>query len=285
MDEENRIKRKINLKPSIVGVKKIVTNEDLVEWFRCLFAYDYAKNRFGGKAKICLDIGCGSGYGVRTLSLSTRYVIGVDIWKDVVYWAKRKYDRSLKVDFVMALAYAYHLKNNSFDLITAFQLIEHIDSSYVMQFLNEVKRVLKDDGVFMLSTPNKKLRLLPLQKPRNPDHKKEYDTKELRELLENVFNSVKILGLTAIRNAYMIEYNRIKQNPFFVYVIHPMYTLLKRTSSTLLYPIERVRYTRKLNQKQKYAQTLNFEISLKSFRITTKYLDSCIDLYAICNKK
>jgi ubiquinone/menaquinone biosynthesis C-methylase UbiE len=66
-------------------------------------------------------------------------------------------------------------------------------------FIQEIRRVLKRGGIFMLSTPNKKLRLLPLQKPRNIEHQKEYDYKEMRKLLKKFFKQIKITGLFATK--------------------------------------------------------------------------------------
>jgi SAM-dependent methyltransferase len=43
--------------------------------------------------------------------------------------------------------------DNSFDMVTAFEVIEHIKDN-PRHFITEVKRVLKSDGYFYLTTPN-----------------------------------------------------------------------------------------------------------------------------------
>ena len=43
-------------------------------------------------------------------------------------------------------------ENNSFDLVTAIEIIEHIENPY--QFIREVHRVLKPRGKLVLTTPN-----------------------------------------------------------------------------------------------------------------------------------
>lgn len=82
------------------------------------------------------------------------------------------------------------LKNGSIDVALSFQVIEHIGPKKVRDYLSETKRVLKDGGVFVVSTPNKKLRLLPFQKPWNPEHRKEHSYKEFKKVLMNVFENV-----------------------------------------------------------------------------------------------
>ena len=44
--------------------------------------------------------------------------------------------------------------DNSFDTITALELIEHFNSEGQDRFLNEVYRILKRKGQFIVSTPN-----------------------------------------------------------------------------------------------------------------------------------
>jgi methylase of polypeptide subunit release factors len=65
---------------SFVGVRKPIKPEELVEWFRHLYAYRYATN-FAHKG-VVLDIGCGAGYGVNELSAVAQTIIGIDIWRD-----------------------------------------------------------------------------------------------------------------------------------------------------------------------------------------------------------
>jgi 2-polyprenyl-3-methyl-5-hydroxy-6-metoxy-1,4-benzoquinol methylase len=47
-------------------------------------------------------------------------------------------------------------------------VMEHVHD--VPGYLNELKRALKDDGVLIITTPNRKYRLYPFQRPINPYH-------------------------------------------------------------------------------------------------------------------
>lgn len=44
--------------------------------------------------------------------------------------------------------------DNSFDLVVAFDVLEHIPQTLLPQFLAEIKRVLKDNGIFIARFPN-----------------------------------------------------------------------------------------------------------------------------------
>ena len=199
--ERGTLTRKIG-EGSFVGFKRVNTPEDLVEWLRHLHAYRWAENFAEGK--YVLDVGCGIGYGANELSTKASAVVAIDFWKEGIYYCHQNYGKNLSP--VIASAIKLPFKDNSFDLVVSFQVIEHITPKQVVTYLNEIKRVLRPGGTFIVTTPNKLLRLLPFQKPWNPDHKKEYNAKELENILRRVFKKVEILGLFASKDAYLVEY-------------------------------------------------------------------------------
>jgi ubiquinone/menaquinone biosynthesis C-methylase UbiE len=279
-----RILRREKLRRVIGLRKKPKTPEELVEWLRHLYAYKYASTFAHGK--IVLDIGCGTGYGVNELSAVAYFIIGIDIWREGIIYCHSRYDN--RASFIRASALSLPFRENVFNLVTSFQVIEHIDAKMVDLYLEEVKRVLKDDGTFIVSTPNRKLRLLPFQKPWNPEHRKEYDARELRRMLERVFPEVRMLGLSAKKVAYLVEYNRVRQNPFYVYLIHPVVSLMKRilpnfTSFKRLY----ARFSLKENilYKTWHSEMNSYNIALEDFHISSRDLNACLDLYGLCKKE
>jgi hypothetical protein len=78
-----------------------------------------------------------------------------------------------------------------FDLITCFEGIEHISEHE--RFLSEVKRLLKDDGLFIGSTPNK-LVLSDELGFHNPFHQKELYFDEFRTLFNRYFKDTHFIG-------------------------------------------------------------------------------------------
>jgi ubiquinone/menaquinone biosynthesis C-methylase UbiE len=226
-------------------------------------------------------VGCGIGYGADELSNRASLVIGIDIWKEGIRYAHNKYTRS---HFLVASALNLPFRDSCFDVVTSFQVIEHIEEENVIRYLQEIKRILKEGGMFIVTTPNRKLRLLPFQKPWNPDHKKEYDAKEFERILKNVFKNPKVFGLSATEKAYLIEYYRVKQSPLSVYIFNPLFRLMKRfIPNFFLQTMKKLWLTKTSKSKMNVSNDIK-RISTQDFKLTSKNLDSCLDLYGICRK-
>ncbi len=71
--------------------------------------------------------------------------------------------------------------DDSCDVISCFETIEHIELSKVYQLFQEFQRVLKPDGILLLSTPNKETNG---RKKMSEDHKQEFSHIELMLLLD-----------------------------------------------------------------------------------------------------
>ena len=187
-------------------------------------AYEFAK-KFVITKKV-LEIGCGAGYGADYVSDFASDFVAIDMSKINSSYCQTKYPKENLI-FMTADATKLPFKDDQFDVAISFQVIEHIEPKFVLTYLAEIKRVMKSDGIFICSTPNKKLRLLPFQKPWNPEHKKEYNRKGFKNLLNKVFGEVKVYGLSASENALSVERARVKQDPLKVYIISPLYRLMK----------------------------------------------------------
>src|SRR2546427_581269 len=100
-----------------------------------------------------LDAGCGSGYGADLLVREAREVLGIDISDDAIDYARRHY-RADNLRFERASCLEIPAPDGSFDLVMAFELIEHLADWQA--FLREVRRVLAPGGQFLVSTPNQR---------------------------------------------------------------------------------------------------------------------------------
>lgn len=100
-------------------------------------------------AKI-LDLGCGSGDFTKELGskVGTENIYGTDIVSELVISAKSKGIIVCKSDLNTAIPY----RDETFNLVCANQIFEHLNNTDII--LKEVFRVLKEDGVFIISTPN-----------------------------------------------------------------------------------------------------------------------------------
>jgi SAM-dependent methyltransferase len=77
------------------------------------------------------------------------------------------------------------LPDNSFDYVIAIEVLEHVEQD--ARFVEEVYRVLKPGGVFLMSTPNG-----DFVKNTNPDHKRHYTRKQLHSLLQSKFEMANV---------------------------------------------------------------------------------------------
>lgn len=97
-----------------------------------------------------LEIGCGIGSIVSELNGRGYDITGIDISSQAIEYGLKKYG-----DIKLHVQPAEHLKfkDNAFDVVLSFDLFEHI--AKVDAHLSEVSRVLKEDGFYLLQTPNK----------------------------------------------------------------------------------------------------------------------------------
>jgi ubiquinone/menaquinone biosynthesis C-methylase UbiE len=83
--------------------------------------------------------------------------------------------------------------DESFDVVTSFQVIEHIEDTD--KFLRQMTRVLRKQGTALISTPNKQTYSPYSIGPENPFHVREFYKNEFEELLKKYFNEVEIRGV------------------------------------------------------------------------------------------
>lgn len=107
------------------------------------------------KDKILVDVGCSFGWFLSKLEkCKLRKAIGIDPNKKAVELARRNVSFA---DFFVSEAGKLPLKDRSADLITMFDVIEHVPKREELKTLKEIARVLKKGGKFFLSTPNSHL--------------------------------------------------------------------------------------------------------------------------------
>jgi SAM-dependent methyltransferase len=162
-------------------------NDDL--WSEHLARYAFARRYAPGKR--VLDAGCGTGYGSAELAQSALQVTGVDIAADAIEYAKANYPIP-GLQFIESPCSAVPFPPESFDLVTAFEVIEHLTD--YRAFLDECARVLTLEGLFIVSSPNKRYyaRTRAESGP-NPYHEHEFEAGEFVHELERVFPNVRLL--------------------------------------------------------------------------------------------
>ncbi len=141
--------------------------------------------------KSVLDLASGEGYGSALLAGVAQSVVGVDLDRKTVEIASYKYSDNQKLKFLIGSCDSVPLPKQSVEVVISFETIEHHDRHEEMML--EIKRVLKADGLLIISSPN---RLTYSDEPNysNPFHVKELYYEELCDLLYRHFKYVRIYG-------------------------------------------------------------------------------------------
>jgi SAM-dependent methyltransferase len=174
------------------------TGERLVpgdESLKNLLVEDLAKFHFASRyvaGKFVLDAGCGAGQGSAHLARSgARYVVGIDISLEAVAYARSGYSEANLV-FCSMDAACLTFRDGTFDRVTSIEVIEHLSDP--ARYVAEIRRVMKADGMLVLSTPNK-LITSPTPGTLWPYHIHEFYPDELQALLARHFSQVEMWGM------------------------------------------------------------------------------------------
>jgi ubiquinone/menaquinone biosynthesis C-methylase UbiE len=146
--------------------------------------YIYAINAINLEGNVVLDIASGEGYGTELLSRYSKQVYGIDISSEAIETAKSKY-KSSNIEFKLGSASAIPLPDNCIDVAVSFETIEHHTEHELM--LREIKRVLKKNGVLIISSPNKSFYQKHFPNFKNEFHQKELSESEFGDFMHSHF--------------------------------------------------------------------------------------------------
>lgn len=244
-----------------------------VTYQRCQFAYEFAQTFIQGKK--VLDVGCGNAYGTALMAKHASEILGLDYDNETVESNKATYKDIKNLSFRQAAIPPIPFDDSSFDVITAFQFIEHIEKRN--EFLKECLRVLKPGGSLLVTTPNAKKSLA-----RNPFHVHEYTFSEMDEELKSLGASFELKGLNGNEsvNTYYAE------NGKFVRMIlkWDIFKLHQRLPAGLLTkPYNLITNLMRNRLKESVSQTSG--ISTKDFFLQKNDLDQCWDIYLLAKKQ
>lgn len=184
------------------------------------------------KGKTILDIASGEGYGSHLMSFESDYVYGVDRDEETIERAKTKYKRE-NLKFLKGSTSQIPLQDSSVDVVISFETIEHHDEHD--QMLTEIKRVLRPEGVLLISSPDKYF-YSDLRSYNNPFHVKELYKDEFKDLISRYFKNYKLFSQSYINGSSLIiddlernefgfftgDYSKVKtaiSNPNFIIAI------------------------------------------------------------------
>jgi SAM-dependent methyltransferase len=163
------------------------------DWGEFLFhcqRYAIAR-RLSAGARV-LDCGCGEGYGAAFLSQVAAQVAAFDLAADAITKCVERYGSLPNLAFSVGDITRLPYPDGSFDVVACFELIEHIPEADHPQAFDEIRRVMKPDGVLVISSPNKLVG--EERKYQNPYHIAEMPFPSFREEMQQRFAHVDTFG-------------------------------------------------------------------------------------------
>ncbi|HKG40069.1 MAG TPA: glycosyltransferase [Conexibacter sp.] len=138
-----------------------------------------------------LDIASGEGFGSAILAESAAHVTGIDIDPTTVQHSQLNY-AAPNLTFREGSALELEIfEPASFDVVVTFELIEHVTDHE--RVLAGIRHVLAPDGLLVISTPDRRM-YSDATGAHNPFHEHELTEHELRELLGEHFEHVRLFG-------------------------------------------------------------------------------------------
>jgi ubiquinone/menaquinone biosynthesis C-methylase UbiE len=206
-------------------LETFICSRDTIEH---LHRYAIINNYISGK--IVLDIASGEGYGSNLMSNKAAYVYGVDIDNITIQDAKLKYKKE-NLEFLTGSANEIPIKDNTIDVVVSFETLEHHDKHHEMMV--EIKRVLKPNGILIISTPDK-MYYSDERKYINPFHIKELYKDDFITLISNYFSKQQLLSQKYSNgNSVIINEKELDKVTFF----SGNYSKISRTEIQALYLI------------------------------------------------
>ena len=153
-----------------------------------------------------LDVAAGEGYGTQLIASQAKSVIGVDVDAEAVRFASSTY-KGPNLRYLESDATELPLEDRSVDLVVSFETIEHLGKPE--EFLDEIMRVLRDDGLLIISTPNPiEYSIIPDYS--NPYHLSEMPLHEFERALYGRFSCVSFFGQSVSHDSHIVPFDDSK---------------------------------------------------------------------------
>ena len=110
-------------------------------------------NGNSSEGDIILDVGCGRGDYIPALSRNNRVCFGINpLYEVSLLEAKQKQkDEKVNIPLIRGVSENSPFKGEHFDMILHLSTLQHVDDQH--KTLSEIKRVLKDNGLLVVSIP------------------------------------------------------------------------------------------------------------------------------------
>ena len=176
---------------SMIATERVKSGEWLPPWTVAEHEARYAFASRFVRGMTVVDCASGNGNGAAVfLRNDPASLVGFDVDQEAVDAANAALG-SDRASFRRAEATALPLGDATADVFISLETVEHVEDD--RGFLGEVARVLKPDGLFICSTPNRAVTNPGTglgDRPWNPFHVREYTAREFVDLLTERFEVV-----------------------------------------------------------------------------------------------
>ena len=146
-----------------------------------LARYSFVNRTVNNASLKVLDFGCGSAYGTRVLKEKFADVCAFDVYPDG--YARKGVDVCQDIS---------KIKERQYDVITCFEVIEHMDGAAQERLLDDLHSLTTSTGTLFISTVRK--RDPPPTENRKKEHIKELTFEELLAICSKRYNNVYTFG-------------------------------------------------------------------------------------------
>ena len=170
-------------------LERFVPGIDGPIWYEHWHRYHFAAGFAAGKSVV--DVASGEGYGSALLARTAARVTGIDASAEAVALARRRYAGAANLEFLEGRCESMPVGDASADLVVSFETLEHVEDPRTL--IAEAARVLRPDGLFLVSTPNKAI-YTDQAGYHNPYHPSELYEAEFVQALRERFEGVRLFG-------------------------------------------------------------------------------------------
>lgn len=193
-----------------------------MDWgFDYLACMQYAKDSIQKNSpQSVLEVGCGDAAIIGSLSRKIKRLVGVDLSKRAITFARAFYS---DIEFLVQDAATM---TETFDAVMAVEVLEHIPDQNVSQFLRTLADRTNKGGLIFISVPSINL-------PLYAKHYRHYDPELLEKQIKQANIDIEIQEIRFFRSPVFGEnaYKRCTSNRLFTGEIHPIRRLLWRKIS------------------------------------------------------
>ncbi len=162
------------------------------------------------KDKVVADMGCGAGYGCKILlEFGAKSVYGLDISLETLKYARSEFSAE-GLMHIWSPVESLPFSDNNFDLVTSFEVVEHL-KDYKGHLL-EIKRILKDDGLLIISTPNVSVQIHTRKNMERNFHVHEFCFHDFKKFIQEYFPNVEFYSQRYNHSIVIEPYNEKREN-------------------------------------------------------------------------